>query len=247
MKYKSSYGLRRNHYDVLNHWGVALSELAIRTDEQDSDELLKLAQEKFEAAYKIKTNDHNAIYNWANSLLQQATSNTEKFEEFFDLAVDKFKLANEVNPKDCSILISWGDALVKRAKRSTPKEADSFFSLAMRKYSAAARLNDNNYSTYDHWGLALLEQAKRSSGVSTEKLFTQAKQRFLRCEKITPGKGAYNIACVNALQGNEVQAREWLEKSLRHKTIPNRQHLESDSDLNSIRDFMWFNEILSQI
>jgi len=76
-----------------------------------------------------------------------------------------------------------------------------------------------------------------------QQLFADAKEKCLAAEKVKPGDGAYNLACIAALQSDEQGCREWLEKSKQFGTLPNRSHMVNDPDLEAYREREWFKKL----
>jgi hypothetical protein len=70
---------------------------------------------------------------------------------------------------------------------------------------------------------------------------------LFRAEEIRPGSGAYNLACLYALQNREEECRGWLEKSYQHGTLPSREYLEKDTDLDNVREKEWFQKFLDRL
>ncbi|MFQ5796876.1 MAG: hypothetical protein ACE5JP_17785 [Candidatus Bipolaricaulia bacterium] len=97
-----------------------------------------------------------------------------------------------------------------------------------------------------NWSTMLIVQARTKAGEEANLLLAQAKEKSLRAEDIKPGSGAYNLACVSALEGDEAGCREWLEKSQKLGTLPDREHLMSDPDLESVRESEWFKKLVSE-
>ena len=46
------------------------------------------------------------------------------------------------------------------------------------------------------------------------------------------------MACISALLKDEAACREWLNLSYELKTLPELEHLNSDFDLDSVRDIL---------
>jgi hypothetical protein len=78
-------------------------------------------------------------------------------------------------------------------------------------------------------------------------LLSEAEKKLLALEKLSPGSGQYNLACVAALRGREDECRQELEASLRHNTCPRRSHVESDPHLEVYRESPWFKDFLKRI
>jgi len=63
---------------------------------------------------------------------------------------------------------------------------------------------------------------------------------------VKPGAGAYNGACAYALLGEPEKCREWLATTREFDALPPVEHIESDPDLDSVRDEEWFQEYLQR-
>jgi hypothetical protein len=92
----------------------------------------------------------------------------------------------------------------------------------------------------------LLDRAKRLDGEEAAQLFDEAEQKLAAAAKIDPAR-TYNIACLAALQGDEVKCRLNLEIAEEHRTLPSILHLSNDTDLNIFRDRPWFQGLLRRL
>jgi len=140
-----------------------------------------------------------------------------------------------------------GNTLSEQAKQKTGEEADRLFAQAGEKYEAALRLKPDMHETLNNWGNALSDQAKQKTGEEADRLFAQAGEKLLRTESLTPGKGAYNLACLSALQGHIDECKKWLLKSIELGSLPSKQHLLEDLDLKRVRGLDWFQKLLAQL
>ena len=61
---------------------------------------------------------------------------------------------------------------------------------------------------------------------------------------MNPGSEAYNLACIFALLGRTEDCRHWLERAKERKTLPSRLHMQTDTDMDPVRDLPWFTDIL---
>jgi hypothetical protein len=66
-------------------------------------------------------------------------------------------------------------------------------------------------------------------------------------ENFSPGIVAYNLACVCSLEDEPEECRQWLIKSRDSGNLPERSHLEQDTDLDPVRDLPWFKEFLETL
>jgi hypothetical protein len=148
--------------------------------------------------------------------------------------------------------LSWafvmqGNALSDQAQRKEGAEADQLFTLAGEKYQAALTFKPDKHEALNNWGNALLNQAQRKEGAEADQLLSEAKEKLLRAEAILPGASSYNLACICAIRGEEAACREWLEQCRASQTLPTREHLMSDRDLDNVRGQPWFKAIIEKI
>ncbi len=79
--------------------GNALSEQAKTKTGKEADHLFTLAGEKYQAAFAIKPDKHEALNNWGNALSAQAKTKTgEEADHLFALARDKLSRAEDIKP-----------------------------------------------------------------------------------------------------------------------------------------------------
>ncbi|MEE2959593.1 MAG: hypothetical protein VYA34_02530 [Myxococcota bacterium] len=77
--------------------------------------------------------------------------------------------------------------------------------------------------------------------------FQEAEKRLLLVEERVRGMGAYNLACIMALQGKTRSARRWLEYAKRHGGLPTEDILKRDGDLDSLRSYRWFHRFSARV
>jgi tetratricopeptide (TPR) repeat protein len=182
-----------------------------------------------------------ALCKWGYTIFEQARDKTgEEADVLFAKAYEKFEATFRLRPDMFEALYNWADTLYVQAKSKAGQAADALFNLAYEKYEAVLRIEPGYFAAVHNWGNALSDQATRKRG-------TEAESLFIRCESIEPDRGSYNLACLSALQGNQSKCSEWLQASLTNNTLPAHQHVEIDSDLDSVRDSSWFKEFLFKI
>jgi MinD-like ATPase involved in chromosome partitioning or flagellar assembly len=171
---------------------------------------------------------------------------TVRFEaQEYEQAARLLELVLADNADDHEALNAWGTALSAQAKTKTGAEADGLFAQAGEKYAAALRIKPDMHEALTTVGAALSDQAKTKTGAEADGLFAQAEEKLLAAEQLRVGSGAYNLACVAALRGDHENCRRWLERSRAASKLPSRQHLMTDTDLDSVRNAPWFAELLS--
>ena len=92
-------------------------------------------------------------------------------------------------------------------------------------------------------GAAWLGLSQTQTGETQQKSFDQATKNLQTALKIKPDNidALFNMACIEALQENEVECRNWLEKRVKIEPLSEKQ--KNDSDLDSVRDKVWFKKL----
>jgi tetratricopeptide (TPR) repeat protein len=231
--------------EVWYNWGVALSSRAKVTCGADAEVLLQEAEEKFAKALAEKPDDHEALYSWGAALADRAklTSGVHA-EALLREAEEKYTRALTVKPGDPISLYNWGSALSSRAKLTSGTDAERLLREAEEKYAQAVAAKPDFREALNNWGSVLSARAKLTSGTAAEVLLREAEEKYAQAEEISPGKGAYNMACIRALQGDAEGARQWLQASADAGLLPSVEHLGADADLDSLRASGWFQEFL---
>ena len=229
------------------NWGLALGELAKRTqDKGKAEKLLRQAIEKFQKAIEINPDDDDAYYNWGAALIYLAKRTQDKgdAEKLLGQAIEKFQKATGIKPNSNNAYNNWGAALTDLAIRTQDKgEAEKLLGQAIEKFQKATEINPNDDSAYNNWGAALMYLAKYKTGTQQKTLLDEAEEKSLKAESIKKGSGSYNLGCIYALRGNKGKCKEWLEKSEKYGSMATREHAEGDDDLKSVRDEEWFKKL----
>ena len=102
------------------------------------------------------------------------------------------------------------------------------------------------HEAFQNWSAALFEQAKMVGGEDAEALIRQAEQKAKSAKDLT-GKGSYNLACVYAHTGKAEEAVEELRLCREDGTLPDKAHLETDADMEPLRDFLPYQELVGDL
>ncbi|MGP8319500.1 MAG: TPR end-of-group domain-containing protein, partial [Methanosarcinaceae archaeon] len=138
-------------------------------------------------------------------------------------------------------------ALSDLAKIKDGDEAEELFKLSFEKYNSSLKIKPDDHDALNNWGNALIILANTKSGRDTDDLLFKAKEKILQAEDIKKGSGAYNLACISALQNDEPACQKWLELAYKLNSIPESKHLNSDSDLDDVRETDWFKKIVADM
>jgi len=164
-------------------------------------------------------------------------------DRLFKQAYEKFASTLAIDPQDPEALYVWGKVLSAQVEIKSGAEADELFRQAYEKHDAAVAINRDLPLAFHYWGLSLMAQAKALGTAEKgqrKMLLNLAKEEMLKSESIAPGDGTYDLACISTLLGKEQECLDWLTKGRDLGTLPDREYLEKDSDLDSIRTTKWF-------
>ncbi|MGE5505207.1 MAG: TPR end-of-group domain-containing protein [Actinomycetota bacterium] len=222
--------------------GSELAErLSLLTRTNDYDAMIAFAPE----AEKSQDADALVFITWALVMkAKQATG--EVANRLWTEAEDKCRQALLIRPETCEALINWGAILDARARTKTGDEASDLIAQASDKYRQALAIKPDMPSALTNWSNALIFEARQSPTEEAEVFLANAEEKCHRANDIKPGHGSYNLACIAALRVRPDDCRIWLEDSLRHGFLPDRAHIEKDTDLDSVRSLPWFSDILAQ-
>jgi len=188
---------------------------------------------------------HDAFNNLGNAFLAQArTKQGAEADELFQRAVEHYEAALRIKPDMHEAFSNWGNALLTQAQTKQGAEADQLFQNAGEKYEAALRSKPDMHKALLSWGNALIHQAYTKEDPEKRQLLQTAHEKCASAEKLSPGSGAYNLACISALQGRADDCRTWLQTAKTHGKLPKKSHLLNDTDLTSVRDLDWFSSFL---
>ena len=188
----------------------------------------------------IRPDMYDAWYNWGDAIADQAKKKEgSEADRLFKESYEKYQRAVEIGPDKHSAWNNWGNTLLNQAKKKEGSEADRLFKESYEKYQKAVEVKPDGYEAWYNWGGSLLNQAKKKEGAEKEKLLRESKEKCLKAKN----KYTYNLACVEAIEGNEEECKKWLKIGEEARILPTRQYAMADEDLRSYWDKDWFKAI----
>lgn len=228
--------------------GNLFLSMAKDATEHDAKSLFNEAYENYEQASKIDPNQYEALSNWGCALIDHAKIETgNDAEDLLMHARQKFKAAFLLNPGKNRIVNNWGCALLEQARLKIGPEADLLFAEAIQKFNDALTINDKDSYARSNWGNALLWQAKQKATPEKSSLMKQAEEVLRVADMISPGVGAYDLACIAAQEEDEIVCMKWLERSKKYGTLPDPQYIATDEFFHKVRNCERFKEFLNQL
>ena len=172
----------------------------------------------------------------------QQRADAEKNEYLFHQAFAKYDELTKLMPKSvkAEVFYNWGVALVQ-LKCMTGEQG--LLESACEKFEMAANLNPNLGQAYIGWGLALMQLWSSTRDYTHLKVAETVLPKALR---FAP-EDAYNMACLTALRNEGDLCETHLSTCLKAGTLPSKEHLNSDTDLDTMRDKRWFIDFLKTV
>jgi tetratricopeptide (TPR) repeat protein len=181
---------------------------------------------------------------WAYTCWGIALDNLAKIkssEELFKDACGKYTKAIGIKPDYHEAYYNWGISLGELAKL---KGDEKLFEQARLKFEQATKINPDHAEAYSGIAATLLYIAQfKTETPKYQGLLKQAEEKALKAESLQKGSGAYNLACVYALKNDKDNCKKWLLAGQEADTLQTREHAMKDSDLDSVKNELWFKEI----
>ena len=234
-KYQKAIEIKDDFHQGFNNWGTAISDLAqLRQDEKLFEESI----EKYQKAIEIKDDYHNAFNNWGNAILNLAKIRRD--EKLFAESIEKYQKAIEIKDDSHEAFNNWGNAILNLAKI---RPDEKLFAESFEKYQKAIEIKGDYHGAYDNWTSSLIHTFHLTQN---PKFLEDAEKTAIKAKNLN-SDALYNLACVKALQGETNAAKDTLLHCEEKSTLPARDHLESDTDLDPLRGLNWFKELLTRL
>jgi tetratricopeptide (TPR) repeat protein len=236
-KLGEAFRLKPDFHSALNNWGNALVAQAKTKAGGEAGRLFEEAGRKYAEALRLKPDFHEALNNWGNALVGQAkTKIGEEADRLYAEAGGKYAEALQAKPDYHAALHNWGSALSSQARTKAGDDAEKLFGEAGLKFAEAVGLKPDFHEALSNWGTSLIHQSSNRAGVEANHLLRRAQENLFKAEMIRPGSGAYNLACVDALQGSAKEAILWLQVAESAGTRLSKAKIAAEKDFDRIRD-----------
>lgn len=223
-----------------------LSQLRARAVKAELDKDFSAMAAFWQAILVENPRDSQALFGLglANQRLGEAAQDKSLTEarRLWDTAGDFYRQALEIKPGFHDAANNWGNVLADEAEAlapSDPPAARRLRQAAGERYRQALEIKPDKHEAASNWGGALVHEHHALQATDPEVAKSLLNQALLYCQKaeaIKPGAGAYNLACIAALNRDTQGCIEWLNTSRRHGSLPDAEHLREDRDLAWVRE-----------
>lgn len=225
-------GMPEAHYS----WGLALAKYSKHLPPAEALAALQRAGEKYEQAVARKPDHYEALGNWGTVLLEMSKHlPADSALLALRKAAEKFAQALAVKPDMHAALHNWGTALGEMSELLPEEEALAALREAAGNFTQALVVKPDFHEALHNWVYSLCKIAALSTGDERSEALDKAEEVLSRYHALT-GKTSPNLARVHALRGDAAKAIAALEACRRDGGLPDPAHLDTDTDLDSIRD-----------
>lgn len=247
--YSQAHSIKPDSHATANNWGLALSneaEALPRTELNAAHKLRAQAIEKYRLALSIKPNSHEAASNYGNVLANEAhalsTIELNSARALWVQAGEMYQLALSIKSDMHSAADSWGNALATEANALPEIQLDAARALwkqAGEKHQLALRIKPDDHQAASNYANDLADEARVitiSNIEQSQQLLNQAEQLLLAHVDAAPDMVSYNLACVYGQRKDVQSCLHWLTVCQAHKKLPDCAHLNTDKDLDAVRE-----------
>ena len=257
-KCQQALALNPNLPGALNNWGLALAKEAdalAPNDLNTARQNWQLARDKFKQALNSEammfeaTNNQGVCFDCEADALAETDLPTARAN--WQLAYQQYGQALQIKPEMHAALNNWGVALASEADALAdhdPNHANQNWQLSIEKFRQALALKSAPAhktalaGTYANLARSLikqypyqLESAAAATTPQTD-LLDEAQALSIHAESLAPGFGAYNLACIFDLRGDDENSLAWFEKSRSSGRVYTRQYIATGQEHDEIHD-----------
>ena len=164
-------------------------------------------------------------------------------------SISKFRKAIEIKQDSYEAYYNWGVALFEMFGLNSVDER--LLKESISKFEKVIEIKVDDWDehnkkkfvldAYNNWSLTLVRMSKLKGGVKG--LLEEAEEKLLSAEKIKQGSGAYNLAYVRCLLGDEEGCKKWLKVVEEEGKLPTIDLAMNDYDFGTVKDKAWFQEL----
>jgi len=194
----------------------------------------------YQKSVELDPDNADPFNSWGYTLV--LLGEIKQSETLYRESIDLFTEAARLNPKNDTIVNNLGVALDYLAKL---KQDETMFKESLEKFAETVRLNPKNDSAFNNWGWAFIELGKLTNN---QKLFKESINKLKKAVELCPNSTTeYHMTRSYSLLNEKESAFNWLEKYLQSSNTKfDRNYIENDSDLNTIKDDPKFKELLNK-
>ena len=93
----------------------------------------------------------------------------------------------------------------------------------------------------------LMMQAELAHGEARRDLLDEATDVLLRAERVDPGIGAWQLACIHARQDNRELCERWLVRAHKNGLLPKREEILASPYFADTRIRAWVRRIIDKL
>ena len=164
----------------------------------------------------------------------------EDNDEAIKSVFKRFESSEILRPKMHEIYLGWGYILSELASITTDIET---YNTSIKKFSKVSELDSSVLAHSQSWGVNLLMLAKLTGDTSYN---SKALEKLEVAETIQP-TNVYNLACAYVRLGQAEKAKSKLVVCKENNTLPPKELLVNDSDMNIFYDTPWFKDLIANL
>ncbi|WP_201590055.1 SIR2 family protein [Psychrobacter fozii] len=186
------------------------------------------------------------IYSWAKiskakeDWSELKSKDFEKDDKLIQSIFENFEKAVLMQPDMYELYLSWGQVLTEIAYQTGESK---FYKSSIEKFVKADGINPSTPAVNHLWGASLLMLADLENDNSYN---IEALERLKIAEKSLP-EHVYNLACAQIRFNNIEEAKNKLTFCKENKTLPPKEIMLSDSDMNAFFGTEWFAKLIGDI
>lgn len=195
---------------------------------------------------EVEDEETKHIYAWAQvnkANADWAVIKKDFYNVDFDKIISLFKLfekAENILFDMYELYTVWGIFLSELASLLTDIKT---YEDSIEKLSKANKLNPSAFTGHYYWGSNFLMLAE----LKDDKTYNiEALEKLLIAEKVD-SKNVYNLACAYIRQKQTEEAKSRLVTCKENNTLPPKEFLLTDPDMNVFYDTPWFEELVASL